>query len=176
MDIVRIFAQMIEEQKPKLKRNKFVQFGSCDSYTLVGDGTLSNSNIIEGFKLYSQAVFEPVKQILPKLETQGCEHLILEGVQIAPDLVSSYLSESARLVVITASLGQLTRNKAQIFGDNKVLESRYSNEVLSLVQNEVIRELEDLKPGNYAVFENDKKPEDCRDEILDYLLSTGYLE
>jgi Fe-S cluster assembly protein SufB len=36
-------------------------------------------------------VFNPLEAIFPKLETQGCENLIVEGVQLLPQLVKKYL-------------------------------------------------------------------------------------
>jgi len=80
MDIIRLTAQMVEEQKPENERNPFVYFGSCDAYTTVGDGVFSPESLIEGFINYSEVVSSSLKFILPKLETQGASDVLFDGV------------------------------------------------------------------------------------------------
>ena len=91
MDIIRLIAQRMDEAKPVAKRNPFVRFGSCDSYLFVGDGSYSEQSLVEGYNSYSSAVFSVLGDIVPKMEVQGVQNVLFEGVQLAPSLVAPYL-------------------------------------------------------------------------------------
>lgn len=176
MDIVRIFSQILEKQKPKSTQNKFVNYGSCDSYIIVNDGKRTNQNIIDGYKMYSQAVFEPLKEIISKLEVQGCEHLVIEGVQLTPKLVAPYLGKNAKLIIITASNNRLASNKNKIFGSDKVLNSRYSNNNLTLIQSTLLEQTNSLNPNNYLVIQNTGTITECSNKIIKFLIRTKFIE
>jgi len=176
MDIVRIFAQILEKKKPKASRNKFVELGSCDCYELINDGKPTDKNIIDSYKIYSKSVFEPLKQIMPKLEAQGCEHLIIDGVQLMPELIAPYLGKYAKLIIITSCAEKFISNKQKVIGTDKALQKRYSNDTLNLIQTEILKQARELDKNNYTIVENTGNVEDCTDIIIDYLKKIGFIQ
>lgn len=154
MDIVRIFAQLIENEKLAKLRNKFVQYGSCDSYTLVGDGTFKKENIINGYKAYAKAVFNPITNVIPKLETQGCENVIFEGVQLMPELVAPYLGKNCKLIVLKSNPDRFNQSKKNLFEDNKILHNRYNNVALSTIQTEILKQASKIDSCHCIVIDN----------------------
>lgn len=140
MDILRVLAQKMDSYKPKADREPALQYGSCDSYIAVGDGSYSKASLLEGYRRYSRAVFNLAEAVIPKLEAQGAQSVLFEGVQIQPDLTAPHLAGNNRLIIITANEARLAANRKILFGDDPLMNSRYSIKRLLLLQNEILRQ------------------------------------
>lgn len=176
MDIIRLLAQEIENAKPNEKRNPFVSYGSCDSYTLVGDGSYSPEALIEGFNRYSKAVSSLLTNIIPKLEAQGVRDLLFEGVQLTPSIVAPYLNGSNRLIVVTSDESMFASNRNKVFGDNQELIERYSTERLLLLQQEILRQARELPKDKVFYVENTGEYTDAAIDVVSFLLETGVIK
>lgn len=176
MDIIRLVAQMIETFKPENERNPFVQRGSCDSYTLVGDGSYFPESLIEGFNQYAVAVSSVLRDVIPKLEIQGAQDVLFEGVQLAPRNVAEYLCGNNRLVVVTTNAKQVEHNRRKVFGDNDVLVSRYSTDKLLLLQDEIVRQSREITYGRVFKTENVGDYRLAVTAIMEFLLEAGVIE
>lgn len=170
MDIIRLLAQQIEELKPKNKRNKFVNFGSCDCYSLVGNGLYSPKNLVDSFNKYARAVSAPLTKIIPKLELQGVRDVLFEGVQLTPSIVAPYLKDNNKLIVLTIRRSQLENNRNKIFGKNKGLLKRYSTDKLFLLQEEIIRQASKLPKQKVYYVENVGEYTKVVSRIIKFLL------
>jgi len=174
MDIIRLMAQEIENIKPENQRNPFVHYGSCDSYKIVGNGEYTPQNLIEGFMAYSKAVCSLLDMIIPKLEAQGVEDLLFEGVQLTPAIVSPYLEkESARLVILRTNESRLVSNRKEIFGENKEMNERYSIERLLLLQDEILRQGRVIDPNKMLIVDNNEDYTQTASRIVYFLAETN---
>ncbi len=176
MDILRIIAQEIESKKTNRHKNPFVNYGSCDSYKLIGTGVYSKKTLIEGFNKYSQAVGSILHLIVPKLETQGVENLILEGVQLTPSVVSGFLTNNNKLIILTTNTQQLNSNKKKLFIHDTTLMKRYSNERLVLLQQEILHQSLLLPKEKYFVIDNTSPPKDVCTSILKLLIDSKIIK
>jgi len=176
MDIIRLFAQQMEAFKPVSERNPFVQYGSCDSYALVGDGSYSPESLVEGFNAYSEAVSSLLAGIIPRLETQGVRNMLFEGVQLTPSLVAPYLVGDNRLIIITSSEPQLRSNIDKLFGENQELKERYSIERLLLLQAEILRQSREISPDRLLQVDNTEKVSTAVSTITGLLLINNVIQ
>ena len=176
MDIIRLVAQRIEEDKPEQERNPFVQYGSCDSYLLIGDGSYSPESMLRGFNLYSEAVCSILTHIIPNLETQGVGSMLFEGVQLTPSIVSPYLTDDSRLIVVTSSEEQLERNRYKLFGNNPQLQERYSTEKLVILQNEILRQAKESGSDRIILVDNIQDVRETAAGIISALLKQQILQ
>lgn len=176
MDILRLLAQGMESLKPQDQRNHFVEYGSCDSYRLVGDGIYTQQNLINGFNAYAEAVSSLLPLIIPKLESQGEQALLFEGVQLAPSLIQKYLSNNNQLVVMASDPGIFDRNRAKLFGDNAELSERYSTEKLVLLQEEIIRQARKLPNQKVFFVQNVDDPANLASSVLSGLLGRNVVK
>lgn len=174
MDILRLMAQCVEHQKPEVCRNPFVEYGSCDSYRAVGDGSYSDAALIEGYRQYSEAVAgAALAWILPKLETQGARDVIIEGVQLMPEIVKRHINDNTRLIVLTSSEDRLGANARKIFGAERWLMERYSPDKLLLLQDEILQQSERFPSDKIFVVDNTSSIENTACQVLEFLLSSG---
>lgn len=176
MDILRLTAQMVEEQKPVELRSLFVNYGSCDSYKAIGDGTFSPESLIEGFKLYSEIVSDSLSFILPKLEAQGAKDVLFDGVQTTPDIVKRHMNDSTILIVLTSSESRLRKNATKMFGDEQWLLDRYSPDKLILLQKEILRQAKDFPKDKLLIVDNSGKISGSAHKIMDFLLFSGMIK
>lgn len=177
MDIFRLMAQELEEAKPENLRNPFVHYGSCDSYKLVKNGEYNPENLIEGFMAYSRAVSSLLDLVIPKLEAQGVQDLLFEGVQLAPDIIKPYLKgEDARLIILQTNKFRLTSNRKEIFGENQEMEERYSTDRLLVLQNDILRQSKNIPPHKVVVVDNTGKYTETASKVLQFLLKTGLIK
>jgi 2-phosphoglycerate kinase len=170
MDIIRLLAQEVENQKPENERSPFVNYGSCDSYVALRDGSYSPESLIEGFNAYSEAVSSLLTKIIPKLEAQGVRDLLFEGVQLTPKIIRPYLHGNNKLIVITSNESQLASNRGKIFGKNQELLDRYSTDKLMLIQKEILRQANEISKHKVLRVENVGEYTDCVVEIIQFLL------
>jgi len=175
MDIIRLMAQEIEAQKPEQERNRFVNAGSCDSYTLLEDGTYSQANLIEGFGLYCDAVGGLVSKIVPKLEAQGSQDVIFEGVQVTPPIVAPYLINNNRLIVITATSESFKRNRDKMYLGSESLLDRYSIDKLVHIQNEILSQSLDIPEDKLIVVDNSGEYIDAARQIVSSLIEDSVI-
>lgn len=175
MDIIRLTSQMIEEQKPKNKRNTLVNYGSCDAYKAIGDGSYSPQSLIQGFKKYAEIVSVSLDYILPRLEAQGAKDVLFEGVQLTPDIVIRHTNENTRLIVITSTAERLFANAKKLFGNEQWLLDRYSPDKLLLLQKELLRQAQDFPKDKLLVVDNSGRILDSTREIMEYLLFSGVI-
>ena len=140
MDIIRLVAKRFDDRKPENEKNPFLTAGSCDSYFFVGDGSYSPDSLVEGYNRYSDAVFSALTELLPGLDKQGEDSLLLEGVQLTPSLVSPYLTGENRLIVVTSTEEQLLKNMSKRYGFAKQMINRYSIDILCLLQHAILNQ------------------------------------
>lgn len=176
MDIIRLLAQEVDSLKPEEQRNPFVNYGSCDSYGLTGDGSYTPKNLIDGFNAYSKAITSLLDKIIPKLEVQGAQNVLFEGVQLVPSLVSPYLKGNNCLVIITANQSRLENNRYKMFGEEAKLLERYSVDKLMLLQEEIIAQSKGLRGKKFFVVDNSDNYLSTISIIIQNLLKLGILE
>ena len=176
MDIIRLMAQETEAYKPENERNPFVQYGSCDSYVFVGDGSYSPENLVGGFNAYSEAVTSLLTRIIPKLETQGVRNVLFEGVQLTPRILAPYLVDSNRLIIVTSSEEQLLKNRDKLFGEDHKLLDRYSIDRLLLLQDEILRQSKDVPSDKILCVDNTQDYDTTVSSIISLLLSGGVIQ
>ena len=176
MDILRLVAQDAESQKPENERNPFVNYGSCDSYLAIGDGTYSPESLIAGFNAYSEVVSSYLDKIIPKLEVQNAQNMLFEGVQLTPSVVYRYLNNNNRLVIVTSDALTLSTNRTKVFGDSAHLTDRYSTEKLLHLQEEIIRQSREIPEGKLTYVSNTGKYETTVRQIIRYLFDSHIIE
>ena len=176
MDILRLTAQMVEEQKPIELRSPFVNYGSCDSYKAIGDGSFTPQSLIEGFRRYSEIVSDSLSFILPKLEAQGAKDVLFDGVQTTPDIVKRHMNDSTILIVLTSSESRLKKNATKMFGEEQWLLDRYSPDKLMLLQDEILRQTKDFPKDKLLIVDNSGKISCSSHKIMDFLLFSGMIE
>lgn len=176
MDIIRLVAQEIEKTKPESERNPFVNFGSCDSYELIGDGSYSPANLIKGFNIYSEAITSVLVKLIPKLELQGVRDMLIEGAQLTPSLVAPYLVGNNKLIILATSEDRLILNRSRLFGDDPKLLERYSIEKLLLLQEEIMRQCKKLPKDKSLIVPNADDYLKTVKEIIKFLLSSGVIK
>jgi len=176
MDIIRLLAQEVENVKPKSQRNPFVNLGSCDSYTLIGDGKYTPESLIQGYNTYAEAVSSLLTGIIPKLEAQGVRDLLFEGVQLTPRIVAPYLDRNNRLIVITSNRSMLASNRKKVFGENKELLDRYSDDKLLAIQQEILLQAKQLSQDKVLYIENTGEYTDAATKVVRILSETDIIQ
>lgn len=176
MDIIRILAQEIESYKPVHERNPFVHYGSCDSYTLIGDGTYSPLSLVRGFNAYAEAVSSLLIGIISKLETQGVRNVLFEGVQLTPILAKPYLIDNNHLIIVTSNEAKLRTNRDKLFGEKQELQERYSVEKLLLLQDEILRQSREISSNKVLLVDNTGGFSTTASRITNLLLSKGVIK
>jgi 2-phosphoglycerate kinase len=151
MDVMRLVVQQRENQRDGKVVPSIANYGSCDSYLAIGDGSYSPKNLISGFNAYSKLVFSPLKEIIPKLEVQGAQNILFEGVQLTPSLVRRYLVKKNKLIILTSDAQKLERNRNKRYGGQRRLTERYSTEKLLLLQREILRQAAKL-PKSKVIY------------------------
>ena len=172
MDIFRLFAQELENRKPKKERNPYVLFGSCDSFRHIGNGKYTPENLIIGFNNYAKVVSSLLPIVLPNLESQGVRDMIFEGVQLTPNIVKPYLKNNNKLIVLTTDKKRIGLNRDKIFGNDEVLLERYADERLGLLQNEILTQAKSLPQEKVLVIDNSEDFLETAKGILKYLEET----
>lgn len=173
MDIFRLISQKLEEYKPEKERNPFVQVGSCDSYTCVGDGRYTPENLIIGFNKYAEVVCALLEVVIPKLEVRGVRNVIFEGVQLTPEIVAPYIiTRNNRLIIVTSSENKLAKNRRKLFGNDRELQEQYSGEKLMLLQDEILRQSQTLPKETFKIIDNTGEYTQTVDKLLQYLLES----
>lgn len=175
MDIIRLFAQQKEAQKPEPQRNPFVRYGSCDSYVFVGDGSYSPQSLIEGFNSYAQAVSSLLFDIFPNLENQGARRVVFEGVQLTPEIVSPFLIGSNKLLIVTSTESKLRANRERRYGNSKELLERYSIDKLLILQDEIARQARQVDQNKIFCIDNTGDYGDSVERIIRLLLSESII-
>lgn len=176
MDILRLTAQMIEEVKPVEERNPFANYGSCDSYVAIGDGSYSPENLVLGYREYSKIVTQSLDFILPKLEVQGAKDMVFEGVQLMPEIVKNYLNPNARLIVVTSNAQTLKTHAQKLFAGEDWLMERYSTDKLLMLQEEILRQTKDFPADKLLIVENTQTIASSTADVMNYLLRSGVIE
>lgn len=176
MDIIRLVAQEIESYKPESERNPFVNYGSCDAYTAIGDGSYSPRSLILGFNAYSEVITSLLRNIIPKLEIQGAQNVLFEGVQLAPSIVTPYLTGNNRLIILNSDAKKLESNRRKMFGENVELNERYSTDKLLLLQDEIVRQSKQVPRGRVFFVDNTGDFRNTAIQIMQFMLETGTIE
>lgn len=175
MDIIRLVAQEVESYKPEDKRSQFVYYGSCDSYKAIGDGSYSPQSLILGFNAYCKIVCSLLNSIIPKLEVQGVQNVLFEGVQLAPLEIIRYLNGNNRLIIVTSNAHKLESNRREMFGDDTNLIEIYSTDRLLLLQEEIISQSKQIPPDKLFCVNNTGDFRYTTTQILQFLLNTGVI-
>ena len=176
MDIMRLLMQEVENSKSEKKRNKFVEYGSCDSYKLINDGLYSVKNLIKGFNRYSEAVCYFLPSIISKLEKQGVKNLLFEGVQLTPSIVMPYLKNNSKLIILTLNESRMIQNRNILFSDDQECIERYSIERLLALQKEIINQSKKISKNSLFVIENRGDYIDIASEIMQLLLNSNTIK
>lgn len=172
MDVFRLFANAFEDLKPEADQNRFVRYGSCDSYLHIGNGEYSPDRLVEGFRKYALGVSSLLKIVYPSLEAQGARNLLFEGVQLTPEAVKDYLFGDNKLILVRAEVQRLRENRRKLYGDDQQMGERYSDERLLLIQDEIIRQSDQLSPNSYVIVDNTTDYTKVVEEITHFLLAT----
>lgn len=175
MDMIRLVAQHVESRKPENERNPFVNYGSCDSYAFVWDGSYSPESLIIGFNAYSRAVSYYLKSIVPRLDVQNAQNVLFEGVQLTPSVVAPYLENNNRIVILASDARKMESNRSAIFGDNGELSARYSTDRLLLLQAEIIRQSRGIPEDRLLCVSNLGDYRSAVAQIIDYLFSDNVI-
>jgi len=172
MDIIRLVAGQMEDLKPEVERNPFLNLGSCDAYTIVGDGTFTQEHLVTGFNAYSKAVCSVLDNILPKLEVQGAKDVIFEGVQLTPSLVAPHLKGNNKLIIVTSTDQKLRANASKLFGNETWLLERYSPDKLLLLQDEILRQAQEIPENQLLIVDNSEAYLDSAKNIMQFLANS----
>lgn len=172
MDIIRLVAGQMEDLKPESDRNPFVNLGSCDAYTMVGDGTFTSEHFVTGFNEYSKGVFSIIKNIFPNLEAQGAKDVIFEGVQLTPSLIAPHLNGNSKLIIVTSNAERLKTNAYKLFVNDSWLLERYSSDKLLLLQEEILRQAKEIPSDKLLVVDNSGTYVDSTINILQFLINS----
>jgi 2-phosphoglycerate kinase len=175
MDIIRLVAGQIEDLKPESQRNPFVYLGSSDAFTRVGDGTYTPEHLITGFNEYSKAVCAVMENILPYLEAQGAKDVIFEGVQLTPTLVGPLLKDNSKLIIVISSEEKLKANANKLFANESWLLERYSPDKLILLQNEILKQAQEISSDKLLIVENCGRYVDTIAVVMQFLVNSGTL-
>ena len=177
MDVVRLLSQEFELLKPKPQQNPFVFYGSTDAYTQIGNGSYSSDSLIRGFKEYSMAVTQLLFSLFAKLNPEDIENMIIEGVQLMPEIVAPFLNRSGnKLIVLTSTEEQIALNRQKVFGDNQRLHEKYSTDKLMLIQNELVDQSKKISKNKALVTQNIGSYEDTIQIILQFLVNSGSIK
>lgn len=176
MDIIRLIVQEIENHKPEAERSPFVNYGSCDSYVAIGDGSYSPQSLIAGFNAYSEIVCSPLCSIIPRLEVQGTQNVLFEGVQLQPSIVTPYLNGNNKLIIVTSNAQKLESNRRKMFGDNVELNERYSTDKLLLLQDEIVRQSRQISKNSLFCVDNTGDFRNTTIQVIHFMLKTGTIE
>lgn len=176
MDVIRLLSQEFELTKPKAQQNPFVFFGSTDAYTQIGDGSYSSASLIQGFKNYSIAVSQLLFFVFARLNPEDIENMVIEGVQLLPEIVAPFLKGNNRLVILTTTERQIALNRQSVFGDDLELHVKYSTDKLMLIQNEFKRQAENLPKDKVFIAKNIGNYEDTIRNILQFLTNYGSIK
>lgn len=122
-----------------------------------------------------QAVSSLLTGIIPKLEVQGAQRVLFEGVQLTPQIVSPFLTGDNRLIVITSSAARLSSNREKRFGKEAELLERYSLDRLLLLQDEIIRQGKTISPGKLFFVDNINDYTDTATSIIRLLIATSVM-
>jgi len=172
MDMMRLVAQGIEDNKSKRERNPFIYFGSCDSYRAIGDGSYSAKNLVTGYREYSKIVCRFLDSIIVRLEEQNASNVIFEGVQLMPSIVAPYLKANNKLIIITADSDKLEQRRKQYYAGIPFLLERYTTEKLELIEGEILRQKRKLSDKSVFVIDNNEEYLQVASKIIDFLLKS----
>lgn len=175
MDIIRLLAQQMELQRPEGERNPFVRYGACDSFLFVGDGLYSPQSLVTGFNSYARAVSSLLTGIVPRLEAQGAQRVLFEGVQLTPQVVSPFLTGNNKLIVITSNEASLSANRDKRYGEDRELLERYSLDRLLVLQEEIIRQSKELSPDKTFFVDNSADYPAMVTRIIRLLIAEGVI-
>ena len=102
--------------------------------------------------------------------------MLFEGVQLTPSIVSPYLTDDSRLIVVTSSEEQLERNRYKLFGNNPQLQERYSTEKLVILQNEILRQAKESGSDRIILVDNIQDVRETAAGIISALLKQQILQ
>ena len=176
MDILRILAQEFDGMKPEAEREPTLNYGSCDSYAAIGDGSYSPESLVEGYRRYSRAVFRIAELVIPKMEAQGAQAAVFEGVQLLPSIVAPHLKAKNKLIVVTSDTSQLAANRQSVFGNDPLMSERYSAEHLMILQGEILDQAQQLPEETVFRAENTGDYAGTLTDIVSFLHETNVIE
>jgi 2-phosphoglycerate kinase len=154
MDVLHLVSQYVEEQKPLSERNEFLFYGSTDAYKLIDDGSYSEEHLLAGFKKYSAGVAQFIFSILDDLNPENIDNMVVEGVQIMPELVAEYLKRAGyALLLMVTSPDQFDQNRDNVFSDEQT-KQKYPDTMLLSLQRELISQTRELPEEKYCIIEN----------------------
>ena len=175
MDIIRLLAQEMENLKKLELRNPFVNYGSCDSYLLIGNGVYSPKKLIEGYKLYSLIICSLLFKILPKLEKQGVNEMLVEGVQLMPKLIEKIMKGNDTLIIISADKDRFYENRKSVFGKDKKFIARYSTNKLLLIQQEILKQVKSIQNKKVVILQNNDDYSKVASAAIEFLLNNDVI-
>lgn len=175
-DMLRLIAQQIDRQKPDCQQNPVLNYGSCDSYVAMGDGSYSPERLVAGFNANAEAVKPYLHAIVTNLDIQNAQNMLFEGVHMTPSIVCPYLNGKNKLVVITSNAATLEANRTKTFGNDQKLLDRYSTEKLLLLQEEIIRQGRGISRDHLVYVNNTGSFRDTVSHIVDYLFDANVIE
>jgi 2-phosphoglycerate kinase len=170
MDMFRTWAQEKEAVKPRGERNPFVRYGSCDSFAFVGDGSYSPESLVTGFNEYAKILSAPLTEMIPRLDVQGAQHVLFEGVQLTPSVVSPFLTGDNKLIIVTATESALSERRRKTYGRSRKMLERYGMERILLVQEEITRQAREADPAKILLVDNSGDYLESTARVLRYLV------
>lgn len=175
MDVIRMLSEDLTLHDGKVVENNLVSTGSADAYTQIGDGSYSEKNLIEGYRLYSQIVTKYFLPVISKLNTEDMDNMVLEGVQLMPELLIDILSnKNTYLFVLTADEEHYKKSVKNRYNTDK-LRIRYSSDRLKLIEKELVRQTNGLPTKNFMIIHTSKVVKKSVDKILQCLLENNFI-
>lgn len=178
MDIFRLMMGREDEMKADSQKDAVLQFGSCDSYMTIGDGEYSEQSLIEGYIRNSRAVCKPLDYVIPKLEVQGAQNILFEGVQLLPSIVRKFMqtNQNSRFVIVTSTAEDLEARRGLLYtGEGYEFGRKYTSDRLELISHYLVSEAQQLPYKRVCVVDNSSTCVDAAEEVLGFLQTSGLI-
>lgn len=174
IDIIRLAAQEIDRKLPEAERDPVLNYGSCDSYLAIDDGSYSPTSLVKGYRRYADATCRILHYIIPRLEVQGTSDVLFEGVQLLPSVIGQYLDDKNKMITVTSEPKKLLDNRTKLFGEGpNELTDRYDVDRLMLVQAEILNQTAQLPSEQIFRADNTSRYTDTVRSIMRFLQDSG---
>lgn len=179
MDMIRLISCSRNRTLPPALREPTLEYGSCDSYRAIGDGSYSRDALLGGYRQYSRATCHLLNDIIPGFEAQGTGSVVFEGVQLLPEIIGEYLVSNVKnnFIMVKSTEKKLDANRVMKYGAQpSLLTERYSTDKLLLIQSEIIAQAQLLPSEQVLTVQNTGTYVEAVDQIIVFLRNNGSLD